>query len=88
MITKDTLTAEVKELRDQYTKAQQQYFAAKQQTEDLSATVDRLQGAIIVTEKYLGLFENQGQVQGQAPQTGAQTGVPNGMQPIPAAVVS
>lgn len=79
MLTKDTLTAEVKELKDQYQKAQQQLFASKQQTEDLTATVDRLQGAIIVSEKYLALFD--GKVESQAPAP-----APNGTQtPMPVA---
>ena len=81
MLTKDTLTAEVKELREQFTKAQQQLFAAKQQTEDLTATVDRLQGAIIVSEKYLNMLEGKVEPQPQAPAP-----APNGTQtPMPVA---
>jgi TolA-binding protein len=75
MLTKEALNAEVKELREQFTKGQQQLFAAKQQVEDLTATVDRLQGALIISEKYLSLFETK------ADSTGAQTptSTPNGM---------
>lgn len=77
MLTKETLTAEVKELRDQFQKAQQQLLLAKQQTEDLSSTVERLQGAIIVTEKYLNLMEDPTQ------QTGPQMPAPNSHLPAP-----
>ena len=57
MFTPETLTAEVKELREQFQQAQQQLLLAKQQTEDLQATVERLQGAIIVSEKYLAQMQ-------------------------------
>lgn len=77
MLTKESLEAEVKELRDQFQKAQQQLLLAKQQSEDLQSTVERLQGAIIVTEKYMG------QMGEAAPQTGPQMPAPNSHLPAP-----
>lgn len=83
MLTKDTITADMKELQEQYSKAQQQLYGAKQQVEDLSATVDRLQGAIMISQKYLAIFDSKVEAQPQPqpqPQTGPQAPAPNGAQ--------
>ena len=80
MFTKDLLTAEVKDLRNQFSKAQQQLYAARQQIAEMEASVERLQGAIIVSEKYLALFGSE------SAQTGPQMPAPNSH--LPEQVVS
>lgn len=53
MLTKETLTADVQELREQFHKAQQQFLLAKQQSNDFKIETERLRGAILATERYL-----------------------------------
>lgn len=67
MISKDTLQAESKELRDQLGKAQQQLYAVQQQKDALESTVERLQGALIMTEKFLSQFVEEPAQGQQAP---------------------
>ena len=81
MLTKDTLTAEIKQLQEQYGKAQQQLFGAKQQVEDLNATVERLQGAIMMSQKYLAIFDEKVEAQPQS-QPEPPTPTPNGTQAV------
>lgn len=74
MLTKETLTAEVVALREQYARAQATRAAVQRQVAEVEATAHRLQGALVVSEKYLAMMDAQ-----------EDTCLsPNGTAPIPA----
>ena len=72
MLTHECLTTEIQTLKDQIGKGQQQLFATQQQASQLASAVDRLLGALAVSEKYLEYYT-------------AQESVPasNGVAPVP-----
>lgn len=59
MMTKEIITKEIEELKTQFQNAQQQVSLAKEQLADLTASLERLRGAIVISEKYLTQFEKQ-----------------------------
>ena len=53
MLTKEVLTAEVKTLREQYAKGQEQLAVLQSQVTQVSGAVERVQGALMLAEKFL-----------------------------------
>jgi len=57
MLTKAMIDTEIETLKEQIGKGQQQLLLLQQQTAQLASAVDRLSGALAMSEKYLTYFD-------------------------------
>lgn len=76
-MTKTLIESEMQTLKEQIGKGQQQLLALQQQCNQLASAVDRLTGALAMSEKYLTYFE--------APES---VPAPNGVAPAPVVEVA
>ena len=58
-VTKDTLTAELTELKDKFTNGQDQMIKLQKNLEQLTAMLNQLQGAMLVIEKLLSTMNTE-----------------------------